>query len=406
MEMKKVLVLALASLALLAFASPAFAGAEIKINDDSKINLGFRLQTLYLNHDEDLDGDGNFESVDDFKIRRARLRLGADVTKYVSAFFQTEFSQDAATGGDVRIIDAFIKLKLHKLANIIVGENMAPSSRQALTSSGGLMAIDRPGITYKALTWGTRIVGQFANTTYADADAGLRGDVDVRDLGATLFGSDSINETLHFKYYLGIYNGIQKAEKDNERIAGRVQVNVFDAEAGYYGLSTYLGKKKTVGIGAAFDTQSDVAIDQATGTAADYTLYTVDLFADYPVGPGSLTFEAAYTDLDLDGATQLDVKGDSTKLTDATQSEGDGYYVQTGYYINKWQPWIAYESWDAEASSGKGSYDAYRIGLSYFLKGHNANLKVGYESLEADANFTGTTEDSVDTFVAGLYITY
>ena len=387
-------------------ASSAFAGAKIKFGEESEINLGARLQTLYLNHNKDLDADGNADDYDNFKIRRARLRLGADINQYVSLFLQTEFSQDAAAGGDVRMIDAFIKLKPHKLANFVVGVNMAPSGRQALTSSGGLMAMDRPGITYKSLTWGTRAVAQFANVTYSDSDAGLRGDVDVRDLGITLFGSDSISDTAHFKYYLGVYNGVQKAGTDNERYAGRVQFNFFDAEAGYYGLSTYLGKKKTVGIGASFDSQSDVATDTITNQNVDYSLYSIDLFTDYPVGPGTITFEAAYTDLDLGGATSLDVNGDGSKLTNATQSEGNGYYAQTGYYINKWQPWAAYETWDAKAASGKGSYDAYRLGVTYFLQGHTANIKAGYEKMEADANFGSSNENSVDTFAVGLYVTF
>ncbi|HEX9776904.1 MAG TPA: hypothetical protein VGA63_02065 [Geopsychrobacteraceae bacterium] len=387
-------------------ASTALAGAELKINEEAKINLGFRLQTLYLTQDRDLDGDGDFESHDDFKIRRARLRLGADVTKQIGIFLQTEFSEDAAAGGDVRMIDAFVQLKPHKLANIFIGENMAPGPRQTLTSSGALLALDRPGITYKSLTWGARAVTQFANTTYADADSGLRGDVDVRDTGITLFGTHSFNAALHVKYYLGIYDGIQQADADDERVAGRLQVNFFEAEEAYYELSTYLGKKKTVALGAAFDRQASVAADLAGGSDADYALYSVDLFADYPLGPGSVTFEAAYTDLDLDGATALDVAGDGSRLVDARQAQGDGYYLQAGYYINNMQPWAEYESWEAAAASGKGSYDAYRVGFSYFLAGHNANLKIGYEKMTADALIGTSREDSIETFAAGLFITY
>ena len=118
--------------------------------------------------------------------------------------------------------------------------------------------------------------------------------------------------------------------------------------------------------------------------------------------------EAGYTDLDLDGATQLDSKGTGlvADAKDATQSEGDGYYVQAGYYIDKMQPWVEYETWDASAATGKGSYDAYRVGFSYFFAGHNANLKVGYEKMEADALIGSSSEDSIDTFAAGIYITY
>jgi hypothetical protein len=372
-------------------ARPASAGAILKINDDSEINLGFRLQTQWYSTQKDLDGDGSYEQFNDFKIRRGRIRLGADVTKWVSMFLQTEFSEGAGSGGDVRLIDGFLKVKPHKLANLIVGMNMAPSSRQALTSSGGLMGIDRPGLVYKALTWGTRYRSAFTNTNYDDGDAGLKGAVDVRDMGATLFGSSSFTEQAHFKYYLGIYDGIQNAEEDKPRIAGRAQFNFFDAEGGYYGLSTYLGKKKTVGIGASFDTQADVDVD-ASGDNIDYRFYSVDLFADYPVGPGTATFEAAYEMLDLDDFNEA--------------AEGKGFYAQTGYFINNWQPWLGYETWDSDDSDDVGSFDTWKLGVSYFLKGHNANIKAGYEQFKSKENIGSSEEDTVGTFLVGLYVTY
>ncbi len=88
------------------------------------------------------------------------------------------------------------------------------------------------------------------------------------------------------------------------------------------------------------------------------------------------------------------------------QSQGDGWYAQVGYYINKWQPWFGYEKWDADASNDKGDFDAYRVGLTYYFAGHNANIKIGYEHFEADEEFTGMTEDTIDTILVGAYMTY
>jgi hypothetical protein len=381
----------------------AYAGAKIKINDDSEINLGFRLQTLYINTQGDLDGDGSFESVDDFKIRRARFRLGADVTKWVSMFLQTEFAEDPGSGGDVRLIDGLLKLKPHPWAHIIMGMNMAPAMRQNLTSSGGLMALDRPGLVYKNLTWGTRSLGVFSNSTYTDSDAGLRGSVGVRDMGVTLFGSGALSDLVSLKYYIGLYDGIQNGIEDSERYTGRVQVNFFDREAGYYNLSTYLGKKKTIGVGASFDTQDNVEVDVVSGDEVPYSQYTADVFVDLPLGEGALTAEAAYVNLDLDDA----VISKGTGIFDTRQSAGSGYYAQAGYFINNWQPWAEWETWNSDAEgSDLGSYDSYRVGVTYFLKGHNANIKAGYEQFNAKENFSGTSEDSVGSFVIGLYTTY
>jgi hypothetical protein len=377
----------------------AWAGAKLKIDDESVIDLGFRVQALTILSDNDLDGDGSWDDDTDFRVRRARFRLKGTVNKYVSAFIQTESgSEDGGSGTDMRIIDSWVSLTYNNWAQLFAGQHMAPSSRQATTSSGGLMAIDRPGNNTKNLTWGARALSRFSTTTVGETnDSNISGANAVRDVGMTFFGSGSFSDTTHLKYYAGVYDGVQNAttDDDNLRTTMRAQLNFFDAEAGYFNLSTYLGKKKTVGFGISFDAQDEVQ-DATAGGAGDYEYYSVDAFVDWPLGPGYLTAEAAYSDLDLDDATQA-----------ASQSQGDGYYIQAGYYINQWQPWFLYEEWDGDSSiNDAGDYDSFRIGVSYFFKGHNANVKVGYEKFSSDVNFSNTTEDEIETFVLGFYTTY
>jgi hypothetical protein len=283
---------------------------------------------------------------------------------------------------------------------------MAPATRQNVTSSAALMAMDRPGINYKTLTWGTRSTMAFSTRSYGQTDAGLRGDVAVRDEGVTLFGKTSFSDALHGKCYLGVYDGVQETTADDARVTARVQVNVFDSEPKYFNSSTYLGKKKTVGIGASWDAQPSVATDEELGDI-DYSFYTLDVFAELALGPGSLTLEGAYEVLDLEDATALDSDGDeSTDAYDATRSQGEGAYVQAGFFVDPWQVWGGYEQWDSDAEDRTGSYDAYRVGLSYYVKGHSANIKLGYERLLADVPISGTEEDTVDTVVLGVYLNY
>lgn len=393
---------------LMVASSPCWAAATIDVNEDVSITIGGRLQTLAIFSEEDLDGDGSFDSTEDFKLRRGRLKISADITQWVSGFFQTEVGSEADGGGrDARVIDAFVTLKPSPWAHVVMGEHMAPASRQNVTTSAALMAIDRPGINYKTLTWGTRSVGRFATSTIADADAGLRGDVDVRDTGATLFGSRTLrDEELHLKYYLGVYDGVQASTTDSERFTGRIQFNLFDAEPAYFNHSTYLGKKKTVGLGAAYDMQDEVGECETKGPF-DYRFYTADLFIEWPVGPGAISFEAAYEDLDLDDAQAFDVDGDSeTPGIDTRQSQGDGYYVQAGYTIDKWQPWVEWEFWDSDHEAGKGSYDMYRVGVTYYILGQQANIKAGFEQVRADAPLKDSNEDTIDTAVVGVYLNY
>lgn len=379
-------------------AGSVWAGAELKIDDESSINLGFRVQAYTVFTESDLDDDDSFESLTDFRVRRARLRLLGKVNSNISAFIQTEFADDAGgSGGDMRVIDAFVRVNYNPWAQIYAGQNMAPSSRQSTTSSGAMMTIDRPGNNTKNLTWGTRSLGRFSTTTISDTDGGLRGDNAVRDMGVTLFGSGSLSDTSHLKYYLGFYDGVQNGTDNSDknlRMTARAQLNLFDSEPGYYNSSTYLGKKKTLGFGISYDVQDEVQ-DAAAGGYGDYSYYSVDAFMEWPMGDGTLTAEAAFSDLDLDGAN-----------ANALRSEGDGFYVQAGYFLNGWQPWVEYETWDAAATTGQGDYDAYRVGISYYFKGQNANVKFGLESFNSDNAFSGTTEDSINTIVLGFYTTY
>ncbi len=385
-------------------ATQAHAGATIDIGADSNIDLGFRVQALYLNNDSNLKSNTN-----EFKLRRARFRLKGNATKYFTGFLQTEFSDDLEPGGgDMRLIDGWIMAKPFELLNVIGGMHMAAVTRQGMTTSGALMAIDRPGINNYLLTWGGRGRVAFNTGSLAGTKNGLLGDVVVRDLGFSLFGKTSFTDTVHFKYYLGVYEGQDPATRvtDSERYTGRIQFNFFDAESGLFNSSTYLGNKKTIALGAGYDTQSDVAVDSVTGKLVDYSFFTLDAFGEYPLGPGSITAEAAYNSLDLDD-TPNPLASEKTGVAfsgavAANQSQGSGFFGQLGYYINQWQPWVMYEQWDSDGAGGAGDWDAFRIGLTYYVKGHNANIKAGFEKLKNDT----PGEEDIDTFVVGLYMTY
>lgn len=420
--MKKVFIVTfLATSLILTGINRADAGAKIKISDDSDIDLGFRLQTYFIQTDGDIDNNPGFETENTLTVRRARLRLGANVTKWVSIFLQTDLG--GSETNSVRMIDAFIKLKVDEKLNIIAGQNVAPVTRQNLTSSGGLLTIERPGISDKVLTRGTKANKQFGTETLEDTSAGLGSTAGRtnRDLGVTLFGLTSIpDNNSHIKYYLGVYEGSDKQSltgDDSERFTGRLQLNFIDPEPGYFNIATYLGQKKTIGIGASYDYQENVTVStDGIGTVTgnvDYSFYTFDLFLELPLGDGSITLEGGYENLDLDDAGGLpqktlggnvDFTGDPDDFVDARQIQGEGYYVQLGYYKGKWQPWFGYETWDSDAGS-KGSFSLYRFGLSYFLKDHNANFKIGYEKINADYPLSGS-DDEIETILVGMFVTY
>ena len=61
------------------------------------------------------------------------------------------------------------------------------------------------------------------------------------------------------------------------RVAARLQINLLDAEPGFFYQGTYLGAKKVLSIGGFYDFQDK------------YKYFGGNLFVDLPVGPGVVT---------------------------------------------------------------------------------------------------------------------
>jgi hypothetical protein len=297
MQMKRALLIGVLILVIMDLPRGAAAGVEFKLSDNTKVDLGFSLQTLgrltdFRNPNSN-DADGGF----DFLLRRGLLRAGGEAGDYIKFFLQSE--AEAATDNDpgVRISDATINLHYREVAQLIMGLQKPPSYRSILTSDDALMAIDRPGITGYNLTWGLRGLVEFNTTTLRNTNSGIHGPYQDRDLGATFFGTYSFSDLLHLKYYAGIYRGIQKSDdsSDRPRLTARLQLNLFDPEPDYDNLGTYLGTKKTIAIGYSNDTQHNVVTNLKNDSGVNYTSFNeFDLFIDWPAGPGSITFEGSY----------------------------------------------------------------------------------------------------------------
>ena len=406
--MRRVLFTLLASLGILLFANAAMAGAILPMGSDASLNLGYRVQALMVSTDDDLDGDGKFDSSRNWLVRRARFRLGATVGDHFTAFLQTDAGRvhsDVNNNKVVQVIDAWVNFKVSPWLQFIAGRNMAPANRQNLTSSGALMAIDRPGMAYKSLTWGARAAKGFATGIYGQSSTNIVLSPDlVRDNGLTIFGSGPLGAN-SLKYYVGIYNGVQAGTDDKDRFTARVQYNLWDPEAAYFNSSTYLGSKKTLGVGFSYDTQKEVGANTVNVPAdkpfADYNYMTFDVFLELPNSAGNaLTVEAAWMSLDMDDAG------------DYLNTQGTGFYGQAGYYLaSGWQPWVTFESFDTDAVDKTGTYTNMRIGLTYYLEGQHANIKLGYENFKSDQPILnsaadGSTEDTINTITLGFYTTY
>jgi hypothetical protein len=369
------------------------------------MDLGLMLQTHTLLAHEALASDAPRELAPRMFIRRARLRITAQATRWVTVLLQTDRGDgDGRLGLEFRLIDAYAILNVHPMLRLFSGIHMAPASRQNLTLSASLVAFDRPAQAFKTLTWGTRALAQFANRTVPNTDAGFRNTTPVRDVGWTAFGVADLSPTVHYKYYAGIYEGIQLPERRSWRTTARAQLNLLDAEREYFNASSYQGSRRTVALGLALDHQARIAHDQ--GRDIGYRHATADLFLEHPAGPGSLSFETALSSLDLGGGRQVSASRDpEAPRRDVRRAEGVGFYTQLAYAF-PWgfQPWASHERWYAR--DPVGSFEAARFGVTRYLAGQNVNVKIGYEHFRGRAPLGRGAEHTWSTVALGIFVFY
>jgi len=274
----------------------------------------------------------------DFFLRRSRLILDGQVSKYVGFFFDTDMPNWGKGGKwtDVPFIvqDAVATFNIHEAFKIDAGMLIVPFVHQFRQSAANLHTLDYHSALAK--------YPEGSNKTWRDMGAEVRG---------LLFDK-------HFDYRLMVSNGVDSTEDDIPRFSGRLAYNVFDAEEGFFLGGTYLGKKKVLSIGGAFDIQP-----QAITASADSRLYAAgggDIFLDYPVGKDRVS-------------GQLDVMYYGARDNPA---EGWGFLFDFGYAFDKIEPVIAVDYYMPDgADTFTNMMFGAHVGLNYWLLGHNANIK-------------------------------
>ncbi len=228
--------------------------------------------------------------------------------------------------------DAFAEFKAADAFIVDAGLMFVPFSRNGIQSAGTLLPID-----YGAYTFSSSVPEQSA--TGRDTGFQARGNVvDGR-----------------LEYRAGMFQGVRNAGSTNAfRYTGRAQYNFLDTESGFFYTGTYLGKKRILAAGVAFDKQSD------------YEGFDTDLFVDYPLGPGAVTGQFDYNRFN-GGTTLLALPKQNDILVEA------GYFVQA----LKLTPVLQYARRDiVNGSTG----DEWRTsaGANYWWAGQNANIKFAY----------------------------
>ncbi len=386
------------------FSGTAIAGPQMTFGPDDKgvLQLDYKGQFQLVVRDTGSGADKTGTTTD-FNFRRNRLALMGAYGDMMSMYVQTEFLEkqnttpltvvDGDAASDFSILDAQIRFDFNKALKVHVGKFKYNMSRENLESCEDPLTLDRSLF----------IRAPFTTT---------------RDKGVAVWGN-LFNDM--FQYRLDVMNGRSAAgtetPKSNFRYSGRAHVSLLDPETGYGYKGTYLGKKKVLTVGAAYQWEPDVAFSDTVAKtgAVDYKGWTTDLFFEYPLeGMGTVTFSGAYEDIDLDGAYR---GANPDAGTMGLNGEKNGWYMKAAYMLPNLplQFFGRYEKWKFAALNLNNSgiatdtiydqrIDWYGIGANYYFR--DQNLKLSMEVSKTEFDKTNASTKDFTTFITQLQLIF
>jgi hypothetical protein len=300
-------------------------------------------------------------------VRRLRILLGGTLFGVFEYFVETDSPNLLKAGSDgtkttsaIYIQDAYATVKAWKdLAKVDVGFMLPPLAHNALQSAATLYGLD-----------------YFANSFPHSNVFGTAANPIGRDIGVQVRGLllDGLVE-----YRLGMFQGRRSpaattpsdtpggtptvdsvGARNSFRFTGRVQVNFLDPETGFFYAGTYLGAKRVLSIGAAYDYQHH--------DSGSYKYWAADAFLDMPAGPGAVSAQVNFAHWDGGGLVPL--------------SKRQALMSEAGYRFAavRLSPTVRFEKLWVPGTNGAAdaSEDRYSGGLSFWWEGHNSTLKAFY----------------------------
>jgi hypothetical protein len=302
------------------------------------ISVGAGMRSSFTNTDV----EGALEDVNDFELGSARLYISGKATENISLMFNTEYNSNDE---EMRVIDAVAQFSFSDQFNIWAGRFLPPSDRANLYGP------------YYASHWGVFRDG---------VQDGYLFETEGRDDGVMYWGQFGIA-----KVSVGVFDvPLTKGDAD-VLYAGRVQLDFWDAEAGYYLNGSYYGEKDLLAVGLAA---------QKVGSSLGFT---GDFLLEKKLGnSGVVTFEAQYADYE---APQGYVGGPPNA------ADSDGYYVLGAYMlpqeigIGKLQFLGKYGESTYQFVTGDQDLETLELNVNYIIKGQNARISLFYIDQEPEA---------------------
>jgi len=231
------------------------AGAPLRAQDAPlpPVTVGAGVQTSFVH-----DVPQGASSTNAFVLNSVRLYVNGSAADKVKFMFNTEYD---GAGNHVTVLDAVARFEMSDQLNIWVGRMLPPSDRANLYGP------------YYAHHWAVYTDG--VQDGYPFVATG-------RDNGALYWGQFGM-----LKVQAGAYDGSSATGKNNLIGAGRVQLDFWDPEPGYYLNGTFYGDKNILAVGGAGQVQD--------GNKA----YNVDFLLEKKVsGGGAFSVEAEFAKYD------------------------------------------------------------------------------------------------------------
>lgn len=369
-EIKRNPLMAAVAAALMLPAMPAYSGGTITFGEDKSVSIGLGMRGSFSSV-EDAAPNGTSRS-EDFSLDSARIYLSGSLNKYIKGMLNTE--KDIA-GQGFQVIDANVQIAVAPGVTIWAGRFLTPSDRANMAG---------PYYSLGGGYW-SGIASRYGyNGGYIGRDDGVAvvGSVMGGKL-AYAFGAFEGNTTFKIAP-VATSTSSHRTGSDGLMYAGRLQMDFWDAEPGYYGTGNYLGGKDILAIGIAGRAQKNGAYSAlATG---DYASYSVDFLLEKKgVGPGALSIEAAGYDYDTDDVYLME--------QGRAYSAGVGYIFDQKVGWGQLQPFVRYQKFTPDNNVDIKKYD---VGVNYIIDGYNAQISGVFSNTEV----TGASD--VDAFTVAM----
>jgi hypothetical protein len=377
------------------------AGARIHFGDEDQgvLQIQYKGQFRFNLRDIGSGRDGT-DTTTNLGFRRNRLAFMGAWSDKVSLYVQTEFNEDlnidtlgvadTNLGTDFQLLDAVVRFNFSPAVKLSVGKFKYNLSRENLEDCLEPLTLDR---------------SLFIRPPF----------VTTRSQGLTLWGNFLDDRVQYRAEVMEGRKAVSGATAPASllRYGARAHVTLLDPESSYGYKGTYLGRKKVLTVGGAFQFEPNVTyVDTETRLGEeDYQGWTVDGFFEYPLGDaGTITASAAYEKIDLGDA----YKGASPDPgAVGLNGQKNGWYAKGGYLFKgvPLQVFGRYEKWRFAQLNNvyDQMVDWYGVGANYYVWAQNLKLTVEWSKTDFDqegaftsVQGTSLTSRDFNTLVAQL----